>query len=269
MEKHEDRFVCLKINMKKIILLTGGGTLPEEVIKSLKKKKIKFFCIIFKNNPVSKFILNQEYKLINFGKIISELNILKDSGFKKILMVGNLKRPNLSDIKPDINSIKLIPSFTNMLLKGGDNNLLDFCIKQLSILGFQVLDLRKIIPENFLNYGNQTNISFSKVNMNDIKKGKRILDYISRFDIGQSIIMNNGNVIGIEAAQGTDNLIKESKIYLNKNEKSILIKLAKIKQNLKADLPTIGIKTVINCSKSNVAGIAYSAKKTLFLQKKK
>ncbi len=269
MEKHEDRFVCLNINMKKIILLTGGGTLPEEVIRSLKRKKIKFFCIIFKNNPVSKFILNHEYKLINFGKIISELKILKNSGFKKILMIGNLKRPNLADIKPDINSIKLIPSFTNMLLKGGDNNLLAFCINQLSLLGFEVLDLRKIIPENFLNFGNQTNVSLSEVNMNDIKKGKRILDYISKFDIGQSIIMNKGNVIGIEAAQGTDNLIKESKVHLNKNEKSILIKLVKVKQNLKADLPTIGIKTVRNCRKSNVAGIAYSANKTLFLKKQK
>ena len=110
-------------------------------------------------------------------------------------MIGNLKRPNLADIKPDINSIKLIPSFTNMLLKGGDNNLLDFCIKQLSILGFEVVDLRKIIPENFLNYGNQTNVRLSQVNMNDIKKGKRILDYISRFDIGQSIIMNKAKYI--------------------------------------------------------------------------
>ena len=255
--------------MEKIILLTGGGTLPEEVIRSLKRKKIKFFCITFEKNPVSKMILNQDYKRINFGKIISELNVLKNSGFKKILMIGNLKRPNLSDIKPDINSIKLIPSFANMLLKGGDNNLLDFCIKFLMRHGFKVLDLRKIIPENFLDFGNQTKVKLSTVNTNDIKKGKKILDYISRFDIGQSIIINRGNVVGIEAALGTDNLIKISRNFVNTNEKSVLIKLAKVKQNLKADLPTIGFQTVKNCSKSNIAGIAYSANKTLFLKKKK
>ena len=46
MESHEDRFVCLSLKMEKIILLTGGGSLPEEVIQSLKRKKVKFYCII-------------------------------------------------------------------------------------------------------------------------------------------------------------------------------------------------------------------------------
>ena len=142
--------------MKKIILLVGGGDLPIEVIKRLKKRKISFFCITFQNNPVSKVIYKNKYKLINFGKIISELLRLKTLGFKNILMVGNLKRPDLKDIKPDINSMRLIPAFTKMLYKGGDNNLLTFCIEKIQKLGFKVLDLRKIIPENFLDYGNQT-----------------------------------------------------------------------------------------------------------------
>ena len=103
--------------------------------------------------------------------------------------------------------------------------------------------------------------------MDDIKKGKAILDYISKFDIGQSLVIQSGNIIGIEAAQGTDKLIKDSYNYLNKNEKSILVKLAKVKQNLKADLPTIGVKTLKNCKKSGISGIAYSANKTLFINK--
>ena len=64
----------------------------------------------------------------------------------------------------------------------------------------------------------------------DIKKGKTILDCISKFDIGQSLVIQSGNIIAIEAAQGTDKLIRDSYNYLNKNETSILIKLAKVKQ---------------------------------------
>ena len=253
--------------MKKIILLTGGGDLPLEVIRKLINNKITFFCLIFEKNPVSKMILKKNHKLINFGKIISELLKLKNLGFNHVALVGNLKRPSIGDLKPDFNSAQIIPKFIKVLLKGGDNNLLNFCVNYLNNIGFHVLDLRKIIPENFLSSGNMTNINLSKKIIDDIKKGKTILDCISKFDIGQSLVIQSGNIIGIEAAQGTDKLIKDSSNYINKNEKSILVKLSKVKQNLKADLPTIGLKTVKNCYKFGISGIAYSANKTLFINK--
>ena len=253
--------------MKKIVLLTGGGDLPLEVIRKLIKKKTTFFCLIFEKNPVSKMILKTNHKLINFGKIISELMELKNLGYNHVALVGNLKRPSISDVKPDLNSAKIIPKFAKILLQGGDNNLLDFCINYLNNIGFNVLDIRKIIPENFLSAGNITKIHLSKRIIDDIVKGKKILDCISKFDIGQSLVIQSGNIIGIEAAQGTDKLIRDSYNYLNKNEKSILVKLAKVKQNLKADLPTIGVKTLKNCKKFGISGIAYSANKTLFINK--
>ena len=90
---------------------------------------------------------------------------------------------------------------------------------------------------------------------------------IAKFDIGQSIIVQNGNVIGIEAAQGTDILLKESKKFITKKNNSVLVKLCKKKQDLRVDLPTIGIRTVQNCKKSNINGIAFSSGKTIFINK--
>ncbi len=255
--------------MQKIILLTGGGDLPAEVIKSLKKKKITFFCICFKNNPVSSEVLKYNYVVINFGNIITELIKLRDRGYKKILMIGNLRRPKLNEIQPDINSLKLIPQFSKILFEGGDNKLLNFVSLQLKKLEFKLIDIRKLMPELFLCKGNQTKKKPSKINFKDIKKGALILNSISKFDIGQSIVIQNGDVIGIEAAQGTDSLIKTSGSILKHGQDAVLVKLAKIKQNLKADLPTIGIQTVRNCKKNKIFGIAYSANKTLFLKKDK
>ena len=139
--------------MKKIILIVGGGNLPIEIIKSLKTKKIEFYCLAFINNPVSKIIKRYNHKVINFGKIITELINLKSKGFNQVLMIGYLKRPNLSEIKPDLNSIKLFPRFAKVLLQGGDNNILDFSIKYLKKIGFNTLDLRKMLPDNFLGFG--------------------------------------------------------------------------------------------------------------------
>ena len=114
--------------MQKIILLTGGGDLPTEVIKTLKKKKITFYSIAFKNNPISKEILKYENNIINFGNVVTELKKLKLLGFHYVLMIGNLQRPNFGEIKPDINAISLIPELTRILLRGGDNNLLNFIV---------------------------------------------------------------------------------------------------------------------------------------------
>ena len=163
--------------MKKIILIMGGGNLPIEVINNLKTKRIEFFCLSFVNKPVSKIIENYNYKVINFGKIITELNILKSRGFKQILMIGNIRRPNLKEIKPDINSLKLFPKFAKILLQGGDNNILDFSIKYLKEIGFNTLDLRKIIPDNFLGYNQQTKKKNTRFNLERYKKGKEYIRF--------------------------------------------------------------------------------------------
>ena len=83
------------------------------------------------------------------------------------------------------------------------------------------------------------------------------------------MIIQQGNVIGIETSSGTDNLIKYSSPLFKVGMMPILIKLSKINQNLKADLPTIGPLTVKNCFKKSINGIVYSANKTLFINKKK
>ena len=253
--------------MKKIILLAGGGDLPNQVIDSFKNKKISIFCISFEKNPIPKNINRKNHKVINFGKVITELKKLQKNGFKKIIMIGNLNRPKIQEIKPDLNSIKLIPEFTKTLLSGGDNYLLNFVINKLQKIGFTILDMRDVLPNNFLGKGNQTITNLSSTNKQDIKKGKLILDTISKFDIGQSLVIGNGNVIGIETIHGTDYLIKSCTLLKNNSKDNILIKLVKKKQNLKVDLPTIGLKTLKNCKANSIGGIAYTANKTLFVNK--
>ena len=208
-------------------------------------------------------------KFVKLGKVITELKILKKEGFYNILMAGSINRPRLSDINPDFNSIKLLPKFTKILFEGGDNRLLKFVINELENLNFKILYIHKTFPDLFLGTGNQTKIKIPNSFLNDIHKGNLILKNNSKFDIGQSILIQEGNVIGIEAAQGTDILIKQSLPYMHKIKKGVLIKLIKVKQDLRADLPTIGIKTLKNCLKSGVVGIAYSANKTIFLDKDK
>ena len=183
------------------------------------------------------------------------------------MLAGSIKRPKLSEIKPDLNSLKLIPKFTQIFLKGGDDKLLRFVIKEFENLGLRVLYLHKMFPEFFLGLGSQIKKNISKNFLEDISRGVSILKSNSKFDIGQSLVIQEGTVIGMEAAQGTDNLIKQSQPYLKGVCNGILIKLVKVNQDLRADLPTIGLKTLKNCYICGIRGVVYSANKTIFINK--
>ena len=74
-------------------------------------------------------------------------------------MIGGLKKPKLKELKPDINSLKLIPMFTKKIIEGGDNNLLSFCIKKIEEIGFKIINIKDILPELFLGKGIYKNIT--------------------------------------------------------------------------------------------------------------
>ena len=75
-------------------------------------------------------------------------------------MAGSIKRPNFKDLKPDFNSIKLLPKFIKKILEGGDNNLLTLVISELEKFGFQILNLKTLLPEIFLVKVTKLNVKF-------------------------------------------------------------------------------------------------------------
>lgn len=256
--------------MDKFIILAGNGLLPINIIKELKKKGINFFILIISDSGWDKELEKYNFKVIKLGKVISELYLLKNNGFHNIIFAGSINRPNISNIKPDLRSIKFIPKLIKVFLKGGDNYLLKFIINELEKMNFKVYDIKTLAPNLFLGNGNFTNFKPSKINNYDIKRGKTILNELSKYDIGQSIIVQQGTVVGIESIEGTDELIKRCSKYIKrKGEKATLIKLFKKKQEMKADLPTIGLKTLQLCNKNFMGGIVFSANKTLFIDNKK
>lgn len=249
------------------VVVCGGGKLPRMIANEMEAKKKKFILLIIKNSNSDKSLDKFKNKYVNYGNIISELLILRKN-YKNIILAGSLLRPSLKDIKPDFNTLKILPKLSKVLLKGGDNYLLTFLLEELERMKFHVLGVKDIIP-NLFNLNKKTVSQPNQIDLKDVKKGGKILSTLSTFDIGQSIVIQQGNVLGIEALEGTDVLIKRIKKLVKKGNKPILIKLAKQKQDLRVDLPTIGIKTIELCHKSNIKGIAYSKNKTVLIEKER
>ena len=103
----------------------------------------------------------------------------------------------------------------------------------------------------------------------NMEKGTHIFKTIGKSDIAQSLIIQNKLILGIEAIEGTDELIKRCHYYKKKGDEGILIKLSKYNQNPYLDIPTIGLETIKNIKKYNYEGIFLERNKCIILDKKK
>jgi len=249
-------------------VISGEGSLPKVLIKNFSKKKIKFIVI----NLGKIRIIKKNFYNLNISQFSEILKILKDTNCKEVILAGKVIRPRIKDIKIDFKLIKMLPKIIGSLKKG-DSHALDFVIKILNKNHIKVISCLKYLPElaaeNFMVLNKE-----SKQDFEDIYKGISILNHINtKFDVGQSIIVNNGFVVAIEAAEGTDEMLSKSAEVLkkiNRNKSSgFLIKFPKKIQDLRIDLPTIGYNTIKKCIDIGLKGIALKKNANIFLDQDK
>jgi DUF1009 family protein len=102
----------------------------------------------------------------------------------------------------------------------------------------------------------------------DIALAAKAIAALGALDVGQAAVAQQGRVLGIEAAEGTDALIARAALYRSEEgARPVLVKLQKPEQERRVDLPTIGIKTVAQCADAGFAGIAIEAHATLVMGK--
>jgi len=250
-------------------LIVGETNLPRFIINKLLKNNVKFLILdLTKSNVYKKYINSYSLKITQLGKAIS---ILKKNNCKSVIFLGKVKRPEISELKFDRKALFYLPRLFSAFKKG-DGNILNEIIKIFKEHEITVINSMKFTPELIFKEKNINKVKITTNDKNSITKGVKIIKSLSKFDIGQSIVINNGYVLAIEGPEGTDETIKRS-LYLSKKyklkNKSILVKFPKAKQDLRVDLPTIGIDTVKNCIKANIKGIAVKRHQNIILDKDK
>ena len=243
-------------------LFLGEKKLPLEILKSLKKKKIKYFIIdLSKNN---KFKKNKNSYFINIGKFGKILDLIKSKKCKKVLFAGNIVKPRISRLKLDLRGIYYIPRIIKAS-KLGDAAILKELIKILSENKIKVIKLNTYNPELTLSKGCYTKLKPSDTDKSTIKKGIEILKKSNSFNHVQALVVNNERIISFEKRKGTKDMLKS--IRNNKLKNKLLLKMPKSKQDLRVDLPTIGLDTLKDCKKANIKGIVVKAGQNIFLDK--
>ena len=244
----------------------GYDDLSKSFFDELQKSKIK---PIFLNFNKIKFKRKNIFNLEVF-ELKKILHILKLNKISEIILLGKIDRPNLKNFKLDGEIDKYLPVLHNAYKKGDDfllKNILNI-FKQYGYLIKSPLDLSSSFTLSKKELKTDPNDRVKS----DIKKGKRILHALSRFDNAQSIVIIDGYIIAIEAAEGTDQMLKRVIKIRKRNKtinetKGVLVKMAKKNQSSLVDLPVLGPKTIEIVSKANLESIALDPLSTLILKK--
>ena len=245
-------------------LFLGEKKLPLEILKNLKKKKIKYFIIdLTKNN---KFKKDKNSYAINIGKFGKIIELIKSKKCNKVLFAGNIIKPRISKLKLDLKGFYYIPRIIKAS-KLGDAAILKEIINILSENKIKVIKLNTYNSELTLNKGCYTKLKPSMTDKLIMKKGIEILNRSNSFNHVQALVINNQKIISTEKRKGTKDMLKS--IRNNNLKNKLVIKMPKSKQDLRVDLPTFGLDTLKDCKKANIKGIVVKAGQNIFLDKRK
>ena len=245
-------------------LFLGSTDFPKKILEKIKKKKIKYFIIDLTKKNIFKKDKNSYF--INIGKFGQILDLIYKKKCKKVLFAGKIDKPKISRLRLDIRGIYYIPRIIKAA-KLGDAAILKELIKILAENKIKVIKSNFFNPELTLSRGNFTKIEPTKLDLENIRIGINNLNKINAYNHVQGLIVRNMKVIIRENQKGTKKMIQSVK--RDRKYFGILIKFPKKKQDIRADLPTIGIDTLKDCNNAGIKGIVLKSKKNIFLDKQK
>ena len=246
-------------------LIFGDTDFPKEILKTVKKGKIKYLIIdLSKSKKFKQDRKSYSVSIGQFGKII---DILRENNCKKVLFAGKVNKPNFSKLKLDFKGIYYIPRIIKAS-KLGDAAILKEIIKILAQNNIKTENSLKFNPELSLKKGNYSKFKPNKQDQLDIKKAIKTLNSLREYNFSQGVVVRKNKVVSIEGKGGTKKMLEKSRSKKFRNH-GVLVKFPKKKQDLRVDLPTIGLKTLKQSKTAGLKGIVIKSKQHVFLDKSK
>ncbi len=249
-----------------ICIIAGQGKLPK--ILANKSKDSLVICVKGLSNlrdfenPKEEILISELDKVI---KLLIKYNI------KKILFSGKFYRPESFKHDLDITAKSIFENIKNK----GDNELLEIIKGFFTSNGFEVIPPTYFLNENLFSKGVIICNKDDKLKFNYLIKSSeyalKILNELSKFDVGQALVISGKHVIGIEGLEGTNDLIKRCGRLFDNHLKikspfgPVFAKFPKKNQSLDLDMPVVGIETVKLCYENNYLGMTVSLNGTLIL----
>ena len=254
-------------------ILAGNGSLPVEVARALVASG-RSVQIVAVDHAASADLDTFPVVRLGIGQIGGMLKAFRAAGCREIVILGGVSRPDLAKLRPDLGLVLNLPQVASLIFSGGDDGVLRVVVRFFEAKGFTVVSPVDIAPALAVGAGTLTSSSPTPSSMADILLGSSVVKALGSYDIGQAVVVRDGEILAVEAAEGTDRMLgRMADLAPNRSApatpQGVLVKRPKPGQEMRIDLPAIGPATVASASKAGLAGIAVLAGQSLAAERRR
>jgi DUF1009 family protein len=247
-------------------ILAGGGRLPGQVAAAARAAGRGVFMIGlegFADPAVLAPWPHEVVRILAAGRIIAALH---EHGCRDLVLVGPVRRPSLLDLRPDAEGARILARIGRAAF-AGDDGLLAAVVRVFAEEGFRVLGAHEILDEALGPMGLLSRVGPDAVSMADIRRGVVVARTLGAIDVGQGCVVQQGMVLAVEAAEGTDAMLARCSSLARPGRGGVLVKLVKPGQDRRADLPTVGPETMRGAADAGLRGVAFEAGGTILAER--
>ena len=246
-------------------LIAGSGMMPVEIIRHCNKHEIPIFVIGLEPFASAEQLAEAPHIFAKIGEAGKMIKALRENKVHDIVLAGGIKRPSFKELIPDWEGMKIVAKLA--MKKMSDDNLFRAVIDEVESRGFKIVGIEEVVPEMLFQEGVYGKVKPSKDDMSDIERGWTVAKAIGAVDVGQAVVVQEGLVLAMEAIEGTDMMLARAASLRKDGKKPIMVKVLKPGQDMRVDLPAIGLQTMDLFIKHGIGGIAVEAGGILLIEK--
>jgi UDP-2,3-diacylglucosamine hydrolase len=244
-------------------IIAGNGVYPRLLADGARRagvEKIVAAAFTDETDPVLERHVNV-LEWMRVGQLGRFLKFFRSQGIQHAIMAGQIAPKNLFDLRPDLKALMLM----GKLKERNAESIFAALADELAKIDVDLLPATTFLEDSLAQPGVIAGPKLSPRQEHDVELGWNAAKEIARLDIGQTIVIKNGTVVAVEALEGTNEAIKRGGTLAG--EGAVMVKVSKPNQDMRFDVPVIGVETVRIAAESGVRVIAVEAGKTLLLER--
>ncbi|WP_244496449.1 LpxI family protein [Aureimonas ureilytica] len=259
--------------LERLGIVAGGGMLPLLIAQEAKDLGWQPFIVAIADGRQRSWE-GWDHISLPWSRTGNVFDHLRRRNVSKIVFSGTISvRPDYRSMLPSWPTLKMLPELFRMT-QGGDDSLLRAVAQVFERRGVEVLSVQTIMPNLLLPLGNLTNVAVVANHEAAIDRAEIAAVRLGLLDIGQAVVASQDRIIALEGIEGTRELLLRvadlrSRKRIGRGEACVLFKAFKPQQDMRFDLPSIGVETIAQADAAGIAGIAMTAKRSLVIEPQK
>jgi UDP-2,3-diacylglucosamine hydrolase len=244
-------------------IIAGNGVYPRLLADAAQEagvKKIIAAAFTGETDPA----LGQHVDLIEWmrvGQLNRLLKFFSQNKVHHVIMAGQIAPKNLFDLRPDLKALLLL----GKLKQRNAESIFTAIAGELAKVNVDLLPATTFLEDSLAAPGVIAGMKLSRNEEDDVDLGWKIAKEIARLDIGQTVLVRDGTVVAVEALEGTNDAIRRGGELARSG--GVMVKVAKANQDMRFDVPVIGVETIRIAAEARLRVIAVEAEKTLLLER--